>query len=375
MELQYVESHLKDCPRCARYHKELVQIHTALRASPELVPPDSFYEGVHHRIENPGKEPLPFWGPRMKVVSSLMAVLVVGLATWKVQDKVKEERRSFNAVVEAPPPQTQFPSTPSREYTMENKSKSRIAEESESSSLMNEAGKDKATLSYGTSPAYMPAPAVPSAASAIAKKQDTGLRSRIEPNQKMMGRKSGIRAKDIPYSVSGSLSDRMDVTLQARDVGGVATQGSFDGKNEKLLGKANPAGAKGLEVQVVSDQDPSLPSEFVEWRGSGTKIRKFRNVIVRSQSEMNSLWSRHAPGAPAPVIDFEKFMVVGIVLGPTHNRHTSVEVFGTREQATTAVVYYREMTLKEARTSSAAHIPYHFKVVPKTKLPIQFEKI
>lgn len=95
-------------------------------------------------------------------------------------------------------------------------------------------------------------------------------------------------------------------------------------------------------------------------RGTMSSIDEPYQAIVRTEDEWLKLWRRHGSGQPAPHIDFETRMVVGVFLGSRPTAGYSVEIVkvGTAEGG--LIVEYREA--KPAPDRMVAQIvtaPFH----------------
>ena len=77
-------------------------------------------------------------------------------------------------------------------------------------------------------------------------------------------------------------------------------------------------------------------------RGSMSSIDEPYQAVVRTQAEWLKIWQRHGSGQPAPVIDFEARMVVGVFLGSRPSAGYSVEIVEIRKADSGLVVEYRE---------------------------------
>lgn len=69
-------------------------------------------------------------------------------------------------------------------------------------------------------------------------------------------------------------------------------------------------------VEFVIVKTTSVPSMSIDYRKlSGVHVA--RDVVVRDQAAFAALWAEHAgPGAKLPEVDFGKWMVVGVFIGP-----------------------------------------------------------
>jgi len=76
-------------------------------------------------------------------------------------------------------------------------------------------------------------------------------------------------------------------------------------------------------------------------QGSGSLIEEPREVVIRSAGEWQALWKQHSP-EPAPRVDFNGAVVVGVFLGSRPTAGYRVQIEAVRSDGATAVVEYRE---------------------------------
>lgn len=88
-----------------------------------------------------------------------------------------------------------------------------------------------------------------------------------------------------------------------------------------------------------------------DWKtlsGGNSGILEFKTVVVEDAKSWRQIWTSHAPGKPAPEVDFSKEMVVGVFLGerPSAGYSVDLEIKETGKPVRT-VVGYREKTPKD----------------------------
>jgi hypothetical protein len=76
--------------------------------------------------------------------------------------------------------------------------------------------------------------------------------------------------------------------------------------------------------------------------GPASRIDQPRHVVVRTGAEWQALWQQHAPGRPAPRVDFGADMVVGIFLGTRPSAGYTVEIVAATADDSGVKVEYRE---------------------------------
>ena len=105
-------------------------------------------------------------------------------------------------------------------------------------------------------------------------------------------------------------------------------------------------------------------------------IDRAEQLVVRSDAEYKSLWQRHAPGRPAPAVDFAKQMVVAVFLGSRPSGGYQVQISGVRSEGDALVVQWSET--RPAAGQAAAQVmtaPSHIVSVPRHAGNVRFEKV
>jgi PrcB C-terminal len=111
-------------------------------------------------------------------------------------------------------------------------------------------------------------------------------------------------------------------------------------------------------------------------QGTQSNIDEPRTVVIRSADEWSRLWRAHAADKPAPAVDFNREMIVGVFLGSRPTAGYSVQIVGTREHADGLVVEYRAGSpSRDMMTAQVITTPYHLVAVPKRTGEVRFEKI
>jgi hypothetical protein len=129
-----------------------------------------------------------------------------------------------------------------------------------------------------------------------------------------------------------------------------------------------------------SPAGPSAPAEKVEMvtvnsdRMSG--VDRAQQVVIRTDAEWQRLWRDHAPGRPAPAVDFTKQMVLAVFLGSRPSAGYGVQITDVQSAGSDLVVRWLE-TRPAAGTSSATVMtaPSHLVAVPRRDGAVRFEKV
>jgi hypothetical protein len=126
--------------------------------------------------------------------------------------------------------------------------------------------------------------------------------------------------------------------------------------------------------QLAMDQEPSKLENPLSLatvaRGYRSGIREPLQIVVRNQDEWNAIWKRHSSidksPRPAPSIDFNREMVVGIFLGEKSTGGYEVEILRGEKQNSSLYFYYREKSpAPGAIVTQVLTQPFHFVKVAK----------
>jgi VWFA-related protein len=104
-------------------------------------------------------------------------------------------------------------------------------------------------------------------------------------------------------------------------------------------------------------------------------VARAEQAVVRTESEWQALWQRHAPGRPAPAVDFSRNMVVAVFLGSRPSGGYQVQITEARIQGTTLVVYWREGRPGPGQVAAQVMTsPSHIVTVARHTGDVRFEK-
>jgi hypothetical protein len=109
-------------------------------------------------------------------------------------------------------------------------------------------------------------------------------------------------------------------------------------------------------------------------KGYRSGVRDPLQVVIRSQGEWNAFWKRHSVTntnpAPAPNVDFDREMVVGIFLGEKSTGGYEVEIVQAERRDSSLYFYYREtIPMPGAMVTQALTQPFHLVRVAKYDNP------
>src|SRR4029450_3538917 len=109
-------------------------------------------------------------------------------------------------------------------------------------------------------------------------------------------------------------------------------------------------------------------------KGYRSGVRESLQVVIRNQDEWNAFWKRHSSidtnPPPAPIIDFDREMVVGLFLGEKSTGGYEAEIVQAERRDSSLYFYYREKGPSPgAMVTQALTQPFHLVRVAKYDNP------
>jgi VWFA-related protein len=133
-------------------------------------------------------------------------------------------------------------------------------------------------------------------------------------------------------------------------------------------------------TQTGGASKPSTPATTVAMTTLNSDqmsaINRERQAVVRTAAEWQALWAQHAPGRPAPSVDFAKNMVLAVFLGSRSSAGYGVEITEVRSDGDGLVVRWAER--RPARDQMSAQVmtaPSQLVTVPRHAGEVRFEKV
>lgn len=137
----------------------------------------------------------------------------------------------------------------------------------------------------------------------------------------------------------------------------------------------------GCSTGASSPQTATVAASTLELttlaRGIHTPIRGERAFVLRDADEWDELWREHAsaqlPTAAVPTVDFEKQMVIGVVLGtcPTGGYGVEIRRVERTNSGLRAAVHRTTPPEGSARTMVLSK-PFHFVALERSSAPVDF---
>jgi hypothetical protein len=111
-------------------------------------------------------------------------------------------------------------------------------------------------------------------------------------------------------------------------------------------------------------------------KGDQSNVDAARQVMVRDAAAWSALWKQHSPDRPPPAIDFRRDMVAAVFLGSRPSAGFAVEIVGTKDDAGTLVVQYREgRPARGMLTAQVLTFPYAIAALPRRDGNVRFERV
>jgi hypothetical protein len=124
-----------------------------------------------------------------------------------------------------------------------------------------------------------------------------------------------------------------------------------------------------MDQKKISKAETPLSIATVE-KGDRSGIRKPLQTVIRNQDEWKAFWKRHsstdANPTLAPIVDFDREMIVGIFLGEKSTGGYEVEIVRAERRDSLLYFYYREESPPPgAMVTQALTQPFHLVRVAK----------
>lgn len=319
-----LESHLKDCSKCREHWHELKELHSLLRDVPLMEPPPGFYDRVMSRLESKKEEPFFFWP--WPIATRVVGMLgVVGVMVMVTREASRNHPELF------------------RHKT------AKVAE--------------LKTVDTATAPQPEPA-----------------LRKKAEPPQLQTPAPAAAPAKDMvvtggiaanekaPLAAKSTAKDEEDATASAHR--GIRVQdlpSKLQERREGALGASMSKAAIPTSAQAAPLAD-GKPTSQLQWQGNATPVISPKTAVVQDVGDWDALWQSMGT-EPAPPVDFNRYTAVAIFSG-TKSSGSSLTITNIEMLPSSVVVHYRE----ETGPAMAISQPYLIRLIPKTSLPISFDK-
>ena len=132
----------------------------------------------------------------------------------------------------------------------------------------------------------------------------------------------------------------------------------------------------GVSVQSGAAQDASMPFETIG-RGHSPAFQDAQQIVIRDGGAWQTLWTRvKGWGEPAPPVDFNTSMVIGVMAGLTTGADaTTTTITRIAPEANALRVFITEQSPPKLGDSLAAQAPYHFVKMARSLLPVHFSVV
>jgi hypothetical protein len=348
------EAHLQSCSVCAAEFEALGKVRFALRETPVTAPPESFYSGVWQRIESPDRVRGHFWFWGMRAAASAgVGLLVLGVVVHQARKPLNELQMS--AAVDRLDRGSEPPASSVVVYSEGEKAREAMNEILRSRPA--ESLDDRSPETKAENAAPVPADDKPA----------------------IVAGRNEMPAVAKSFSVA---SNAAQDSLASTSTGGVSAGGTLQRLNvSEHKGAASPGILSPVRQRALAKKakrDAAIAAPL--WKGTRSGIGAPRTVVVRNERDWIVLWKDHIQGQatplPLPAVDFDRYTIVGVFAGGKPTAGYSVSIMRLQFQPDGIHVSYRE-TAPASGPAAAAVVtqPFELRPIPKTDLPVFFEKI
>ncbi len=360
---QQIKQHLESCKICLPQYLEYKTLQVWFKESPTFEPPPDFYNEIMQEMEESESKASRRWILTLQTVAAASMIAVVVFIMQK----------------------SKLPEVPMKAI---NENKSSVGLKSQASF------KDRKKSASDS--------LVPHAAlrKGVAKSKREALKTQVSAIKQIqpgspMGRLGDRQEKDRPVistkkerqtdlvqasfrkNQKSSESLEKEKPFQMHRYGGSGFTAAPEERIE--LARGRRSASKPARTLVMGPPVGIETQARLEWTGEYSGVKKAKNVMIRDQETWQKIWQLHAREMDSvttiPYIDFKVFMVTAVFAGERYMAGHKITIsnitIGER-----VVIYYREtVPVPNLFTVQKLTYPFHIKVIPKTDLPIVFEKL
>ncbi|MBI3911589.1 MAG: protease complex subunit PrcB family protein [Armatimonadetes bacterium] len=139
----------------------------------------------------------------------------------------------------------------------------------------------------------------------------------------------------------------------------------------RVTGRVRFVEAQGVQEETTTMQPRTLA------RGFHSGITERRLLVVNTSAQWRALWREHtasvAPPPSVPAVDYEREMVLAVLMGEQRTGGYAVEIAAVRAGRQEVCVVVRETRPEPGQpVTQALTQPFHFVAVPRSSLPVRF---
>ena len=372
-----VESHLQDCGPCRGELESLKSVCALVSALPKRALPGGFLARLSARRAAPPPKPLP--APPRRGLAFAAAALVIGLIgvgasrlgtppgaplQTEISDLASEQAAPESFVpatplhreVNAPGgPLDSGPEAPKNLAAAEpSKPLPRRDEEIAGVVQEDDGTRPQGGMGYRAGPAGAPPPSI---------WEPVNQAQMAETLQRIQALRSIMAAPEkTPIPLEGSTAP-----LLSRPRSESSAKGAPLAQEPCSADAATPAEA--------CSKDAPPPAAPGEWSGPFGGANEPGGRAVSDQGAWTKVWSMLST-APVPEVDFNSSQVLAVFLGQRPTGGYRVEIMEAKETEKALVVSFREIPQPSGKAPAPEKTaPYALKLVPRSSLPVRFEKV
>ncbi|MBI3551169.1 MAG: protease complex subunit PrcB family protein [Elusimicrobia bacterium] len=365
-----VKGHLDSCPGCSRELELLCGVARLLRRLERKPLPAGFLARLEARRRAPAPDSWSFLAPR--ALAGACAVLMVAVVLFRASRPLPVSPRSSPAAPPAKvaqPPEPRVRSAPFRD-TGEPLEKSAAPAETP---LLPPP--PPAKLAGEGAPAYARPAAFGNEAQAKKMKEESdalGIQA-INPGREpenpepFLGRRLGTR--EGRENAEANIQQLIAMRHAIEDAAGRQKPIPIAGQTAPVLYEKEKDDANGKAL------DEAAPPPASAWAGAFSGGNEGTRTVSDAKT-FKALWRALAPAAPVPELDFSRQEVVAVFLGSRPSGGFSVEIVSAASDENGVLVRWREQTPPAGLPApEGATTPYALRAIPKSDLPVRFQKI
>jgi anti-sigma factor RsiW len=125
---------------------------------------------------------------------------------------------------------------------------------------------------------------------------------------------------------------------------------------------------------IARSSTTTASSEVQEWTAADSQAREFRHVVIRARGGWRALWNELGKPSPAPRVDFNTMLVVGVLAG---DRVAGGEVTlgRPRETEDEVIIPYRVGGATTTADGGTLVRPYILRTLPRSGKRVRFESL
>jgi len=402
--MRMLETHLYTCVNCQKKWEELKRIRAWLKDTPTYKPPESFYTQVMRKIEKTPKAQTLLSGYRWKALATA-CVLIITIFVVRDSGKFMNQasKPAMNEVVHLEK-QSRLEKgradKPRLLFDRETEKKKDAGREQFQYDIVSNFRQPSVEDSFGSLERRVVHRTARDRVDPLRLNEPVDSRGRFKVGRKASPTK--LKKAEVPEPiVQKSISEPTPGQRPLR-ASQTTPKSSASSITEQVVISAGKSVPQEIEEVIMEQEDSkqdnqkyldSLDEKGSQWKGQRSSIHQFKTVIIESEPGWVKLWEEHSGSLQAdpqtrsfakepqaasttPTINFENFQVVAIFAGEKPTGGYSIEIISVQKISDKLIIQYKERAPSpNLMVIQILTQPFHIMTIPKTNLPISFQKI